>query len=69
MLNNLVKLGDSVTGGAGIQSDLKIQSPPQNVHQKLGVAYRRERNICERVRESLNVILKDWMVIHKGDHV
>lgn len=69
MLNNLVKLSVSVTGGAGIQSDLKIQSPPQNVHQKLGVAYRRERNICERVRESLNVILKDWMVIHKGDHV
>ena len=68
-MNNLVKLSVSVTGGAGIQSDLKIQSPPQNVHQKLGVAYRRERNICERVRESLNVILKDWMVIHKGDHV
>lgn len=26
----------------------------------------RERNMCERVRESLNVTLKDWTVIQKG---
>lgn len=65
MLNNV--LGNPVIGRAGIETQIYLipKSAILCAPRARGMACVRERNTCERARESLNVMLKVCIVIHR----